>query len=76
MPQVISPSGILLGNGTYVFTGEGDPNANPAVDVVAAGVGSLFLRTDGPDSVHVLYVCTSRGTDPASGESISVWTAK
>lgn len=30
MAQVVNPAGLLLGHGTYIFTGEGDPNSSTA----------------------------------------------
>ncbi len=69
--QDVAP--VTVGGGTSImgrygqvqfFTGTGDPNG-----VVTAGIGSLFLRTDGA-AATTLYVKTSgAGTN-------TVWTAK
>lgn len=68
MPQ--PTPGILLGKDVYILRGVGDPNVSgtlPATSIVSTiAVGSLWLRTDAPDSTHALYVCTAPG----------VWTAK
>lgn len=80
MPQVTNfpGSGIRLSRGCFIFCGTGDPNASTQPDVGGANVGSIFLRQDGPDASHVLYVCTTSGT-PATNTSsatTSVWTPK
>ncbi len=78
MPQVTGfpDNGLALGKSLYILAGTGDPAVSTTPDVVDAAVGSLYLRRDAPDATHALYVCTSRGTDPTSGASISMWTAK
>ena len=67
----INPNGGLL----KVLTGSGDPNVaatdSSAGDIASAGVGSLFLRMDAPDSTHGLYVKTAF----VSGAP-GTWTAK
>jgi len=65
-------TGIALGKGILVLSGPGDPNNfNDAADfnpgVNSCGVGSLFLRTDGPDATHCFYVKTALP---------NTWTAK
>lgn len=58
-------SGIRLSKGVMVLSGSGDPNTSTTQDVIDAGVGSLFLRTDGAANT-TLYV----------RESATTWTAK
>ena len=54
-----------------LMIGVGDPNSsstdNITGDLASCGVGSLYLRNDGPDATHCLYVKTGQ---PAT------WTAK
>jgi hypothetical protein len=78
MPQPVGfpDNGLALGKSLYILAGTGDPAASTTPDVQSAAIGSIYLRRDAPDASHALYVCTSRGTDPTSGASISVWTAK
>lgn len=82
MPQVITPplGGHMLGinpNGGQmkILFGTGDPNAaatdSSAGDIASAGVGSLYLRMDGPDATHCHYVKTSY-----SAGAPGTWTAK
>ena len=77
MSQIIgNPSagigGIQLGLGAgsaplmHLF-GQGDPNGITDASVTSAAVGSLFSRSDGPDSTHCLYVKTA---------APNTWTAK
>ena len=82
MPQTITPpiAGHMLavnpnGGSVKILTGSGDPNQastdSSAGDIASAGVGSLFLRMDAPDSTHALYVKTS-----FSAGSAGTWTPK
>jgi hypothetical protein len=83
MPLTIVPplSGLDLGfaaaSNTRVklMVGTGDPNAsatdNVNGDLASCAVGSLFLRNDGPDATHCLYVKTAVIVD-----STGTWTAK
>jgi hypothetical protein len=80
MPEVIGwpGSGQRLSRNVLILVGKGDPNSSATVDVQNAGVGSLYLRTDGPDTTHCLYVCTTAGipkTVTANGVP-ATWTAK
>lgn len=82
--QIITPplSGIDLGfsatNNTRmrILVGAGDPNSSTtdssAGDLASSAVGSLFLRNDGPDSTHCLYVKTALSTTGGTG----AWTPK
>jgi len=78
----VTPGGLMLAPGIYIFSGPGDPNNQAAVTnsgLVNAGVGSLWLRTDAPDSTHALYVCTVAGSPPNAQGSAAVagaWTPK
>jgi len=72
MGQVYRPSGVLLGNGTYVFSIGSDPNtADPATHptLVTARIGSLALRFD----TGSLYLKTAVASVAAP---TGVWTAK
>ena len=77
----VTPGGIQLAPNVYIFSGVGDPNLQPTVTNsgrVNAGVGSLWLRTDAPDSSHAVYVCVSAGVPPNAQGSpaiAGVWTA-
>jgi hypothetical protein len=55
----------------YVLRGVGDPNVTsnlpPTSNVGTIALGSLWLRTDAPDSTHALYVKTAQP---------NTWTAK
>ena len=66
MPQAIAPpiGGHMLaanpnGGQVKVLTGSGDPNQSATDsnqgDLASAGVGSIYLRMDAPDSGHVIY---------------------
>jgi hypothetical protein len=75
--------GIQLSYGLGIYYGVGDPNVEAAPSappfvkqINNAAVGSLYLRTDGPDSTHCLYVCTGTQQMAASGDTIAQWTAK
>jgi hypothetical protein len=64
-------SGVRLNiTGTFIFAGVGDPNAastdNSDSQLAGASIGSIFLRTDAPDSTHAFYVKSAAST----------WTAK
>jgi hypothetical protein len=61
-----------------ILCGFGDPNSSAQVDVQNAGVGSLFLRQDAPDTTHALYVCTTTGIPKTVTDNgtPAVWTAK
>jgi hypothetical protein len=79
----ITPGGLMLSPGVYIFSGPGDPNSQPSVTnsgPVNAGVGSLWLRTDAPDATHALYVCTVAGTPPnastGAGAVAGTWANK
>ena len=80
MPQTISPAGILLGNSVFIFQGAGNPNNRTDPDILAAGVGSLYLQTDATTTTTVLWVCTSAGVAGAFPTSLQisppVWTNK
>jgi hypothetical protein len=80
VPQVTGfpGSGIRLSKSCFIFCGFGDPNTSTQVDVQNANVGSLYLRQDGPDTTHCLYVCTTSGTAKTVSQNgvPSVWTAK
>jgi hypothetical protein len=69
MPQIVP--GLALGLNVFILRGPGDPNISstlpPTSEVNTVAVGSLWLRTDGPDSGHVLYVKTAQP---------NTWTAK
>jgi hypothetical protein len=82
MPQVIAPPlmGFSLGAGPSavgvlrILAGVGDPNVaatDPHGDIASSAVGSLFLRTDAPDSTHGLYTKTTFVSGAAG-----TWTAK
>jgi hypothetical protein len=72
MPQVTK--GIRLGLDVKILRGAGDPNSSTDGGVQSAGIGSLFLRTDGSTSTS-LYVCT--GTQPMTDFGVvALWTAK
>jgi hypothetical protein len=83
MPQVIVPplSGIDLGfaaaSNTRVklVVGTGDPNVaatdDANGDLASSAVGSLYLRNDGPDATHCLYVKTA-----VVPGTTGTWTAK
>jgi hypothetical protein len=60
----VSEDGLILSGATLIKTGSASPES-----VVAAPVGSLFLRTDGSTST-TLYVKT------AGAASNTGWTAK
>jgi hypothetical protein len=72
MPQVTIPNGIVLGNGVYLFAAAGDPNLRTDVNVVAASVGSIYLRTDGGSGTS-FYVKESSATVSAPS---GTWTGK
>lgn len=80
MPQVIAPpvGGIQLGPSIFVFFGAGSPNSQASVQVQTAAVGSLYMQTDGADTTHVLWVCTTSGVPASQGIPVvpSVWTNK
>jgi hypothetical protein len=80
MPQITGypGAGIRLSKSVLILTGSGDPNSSTQVDVMNAGVGSLFLRQDAPDTTHALYVCTAAGipTTVSQNGTPAVWTAK
>ena len=69
----INPSG----GATKIFTGVGDPNQSAtdssAGDLAGAGIGSLFLRMDGPSSTTCLYVKTAASSPSAL---TGTWTGK
>jgi hypothetical protein len=46
--------------------------------VQQAGLASLYLRIDGPDSNDCLYVCTTAEVrqTPTQNSALAVWTAK
>jgi hypothetical protein len=72
MSQVNFPSGILLGNGTYIFSIGSDPNsADPSTHstLVTARIGSLALRFDSGQ----MYLKTAAATVSAP---TGTWTAK
>jgi len=82
MPQIIpgiligSP-GPVGSAGVYIFRGSGDPNARTdfganagaggSIPQASISIGSLFLRTDGPDATHCFYVKTAQP---------NIWTNK
>jgi hypothetical protein len=69
----INPSG----GATKIFTGGGDPNSSAtdssAGDLAGAGIGSIYLRMDAPDSTHGLYVKTAAASPSAA---TGTWTGK
>lgn len=84
MPQVITPplAGLDLGFASgnlrvKILVGTGDPNVvatdSTGGDIAGAALASLYLRLDGPDSTHFLYVKTglATGNNPAG-----MWTPK
>lgn len=84
MPQTVTPplAGIDLGFASgstrvKLICGTGDPNTastdSSGDDLGSAGIGSLFLRNDAPDSTHALYVKTGAVTIAAPN---GTWTAK
>jgi hypothetical protein len=82
MPQ-ITPGGLMLAPGVYIFSGPGDPNSQAGATnsgPVNAGVGSLWLRTDAPDADRAIYVCTVAGSPPnaatGAGAVAGTWTNK
>lgn len=80
MPQITGypGSGIRLSKSVLILCGFGDPNNSAQVDVNNAGVGSLFLRQDAPDTAHALYVCTTAGVPQTVAQNgvPAIWTAK
>jgi hypothetical protein len=80
MPQITGypGAGIRLSKSVLILCGFGDPNTSAQVDVQNAGVGSLFLRQDAPDTTHCLYVATTAGipTTVSQNGTPAVWTAK
>ncbi len=76
------PGGLQIAPAVYIFSGAGDPNLLVTVTnsgAINAGVGSLWLRTDAPDTTHALYVCTTAGkVQGPNGEPAvaGVWTPK
>ncbi len=62
MSQVTRPNGLSFGDGTFIFSAVGDPNARTGDDAASAKPGSLYLRQD----TGQLYVKTDTAT----------WTAK
>jgi hypothetical protein len=60
-----------------ILSGVGDPNSSStdssASDLANAAIGSLYLRQDGPDSTHCLYVKTAIATPAAL---TGTWTGK
>ncbi len=77
-PTGFPGGGLRLSSGCAIFSGVGDPNTSTTPDVIAAGLGSLFLRTDAPSSVTALYVCTTAGIKPTPTQAqvAAAWTAK
>jgi hypothetical protein len=72
MGQVYQPSGILLGNGTYIFSIGSDPNTADVAThatLATARLGSLALRFD----TGAMYLKTAAATVTAP---TGVWTAK
>jgi hypothetical protein len=63
------------GSNVKIAIGVGDPNVSDNVnaDLAACAIGSLFLRTDTPDTTHALYVKT--GANSISAPS-GTWTPK
>ncbi len=80
MSQVTNfPSGGLrLTKSCLILCGLGDPNSSAQVDVQNAGIGSLFLRQDAPDSSNALYICSTAGIPKTVTENgtPAIWTAK
>jgi len=75
-PIVPPLSGVSFGSsGVKILAGPGDPGLATTDDrngsVASSAVGSLFLRTDAPDSTHGLYVKTAFATGSAG-----TWTSK
>ncbi len=60
---------------TRHFTGSGDPNtsSDPDNTLGASALGSVYSRTDGPDSTHCFYVKT--GPESAAAPN-GTWTNK
>ena len=78
-PQVIGwpDSGIRMSKTVVQIAGVGDPNLSATVDVVQAQMGSIYWRTDLPDTAHWLYACTQSAViENGQVVSRSVWTAK
>lgn len=72
MGQIYQPSGILLGNGTYIFSIGSDPNSADVAThstLATARLGSLALRFD----TGQLYLKTGVATVAAP---TGTWTAK
>ena len=69
----INPSG----GATKILTGTGDPNLSTtdssAGDLAGAGIGSIYLRMDGPSTSTCLYVKTGASSPSAL---TGTWTAK
>jgi hypothetical protein len=80
MAQVVGfpGGGFKLSKGISIFTGTGDPNNSTTKDVQQAQIGSLYLRVDGPDATHILYVCSVSAIrqSPTQSATNSVWTPK
>ena len=63
--MVVPPlAGLDFGTvGVRILAGAGDPNVASTDDkngsIQSAGIGSLFLRSDAPDSTHALFTKTS-----------------
>jgi hypothetical protein len=78
MSQVVAPGGILLGNGVFIFSGAGDPNARTDADMLVCSLGSLYLRTDVVNSSAQLYVLTTAPSPPTGAYvgAPGVWTPK
>lgn len=79
MPQVTGfpGGGLTFGNRVRLLTGIGDPNSSSTGDVQTAAVGSIYLRTDAPNSNSVLYVCNVGGIiEKGVTLSVATWTAK
>jgi len=70
--------GVRLSKGISILTGVGDPNASGTRDVQQAQIGSLYLRVDGPDATHILYVCSVSAIrqSPSQTAANAAWTPK
>ena len=82
MSQVSIPNGIILGApgpggspSVYHFCGPGDPNlrSDPLSLLGNCSVGSMYSRTDPPDTTHALYIKPAK---PTATTPNGIWTAK